>query len=356
MNYDIAVVLGRFQLPHKAHFQLIHKALEVADHVIIGLGSSNLRRSLRNPFSVDQRISLIQGGSNIVQDSIANKRLYFVGIEDSCYSDQWWIEHVQRKIKETIQLRGLYPRKPFVGKKPPKHKIALVGHKKDDTSYYLDMFPQWEYVGIEASKIMSATECRKVYYKYGLDDKSVQNTLAQFTTWGVREALKHVPTQVYNDLKARYEFVENYKKEWGEGPHYTADAVVIKSGHLLLITRGQQPDIGAWAFPGGFINKKETSHTASVRECLEETGLDIRGDKDPFEHLVDYKEYQSPFRDERGDIRTTACLYNLGMGDLPEVKGDDDAAHAEWVPVADLTASNMFGDHYFIYRDLIRKI
>jgi bifunctional NMN adenylyltransferase/nudix hydrolase len=353
MTYDYSIVIGRFQLPHKAHFELLHKALEIGHKVIVCLGSSNVRRNLRNPFNVEQRMSLIQAGSNTVKNAISNGRLIFVPIEDSYYSDQWWVEHVQRQVKAAITRSSIVSE----CKDDRKLSIALVGHKKDDTSYYLDMFPQWKYEGIESKTLLSSTECRETWYKYGLHEEVTVKNLRDFTTSGVIEYLRYFPDQSHRELQRRYEFVENYHKEWGPGPHYTADTVVVKSGHILLIQRGEEPDIGSWAFPGGFANQNENIYNTAVRECLEETGLDLKIEPgDPWKYMIASQEYNKPFRDDRGDIRTTALLFDLGTGPLPEVKGQDDAANAEWVPLADLTASNMYGDHYFIFRDLIKLL
>jgi bifunctional NMN adenylyltransferase/nudix hydrolase len=352
--YDYSFVIGRFQLPHKPHVELILEAKRIAKRVVIGLGSSNLRRSLRNPFTASERQMLIEHSNQEIKDAVRNGSILFVHLEDSVYSDQWWVEHVQRKFKQAVEkskvLDSIARRE--VSDKP---KIALVGHNKDDTSYYLSMFPQWDFHAFESKQVLSATECREAYFQYGLEDKSVQNRLVEFTTSGVREALRYIPTQTYQTLKNRFEFVQKYKKEWGEGPHYTADAVVIKSGHVLLIQRGQEPDIGSWAFPGGFADlNKETAYQAAIRECQEETGLNLY-DTGRYESVA-LNYYAKPFRDDRGDIRTCAYLFDLGTGPLPEVKGQDDAQHAEWVPVADLRADNMFADHYFIFRDLTRRI
>jgi ADP-ribose pyrophosphatase YjhB (NUDIX family)/GNAT superfamily N-acetyltransferase len=44
---------------------------------------------------------------------------------------------------------------------------------------------------------------------------------------------------------------------------------------LVLIQRGQPPFVGWWALPAGFIEEDESVEQAAVRECKEETGLDI---------------------------------------------------------------------------------
>ena len=48
---------------------------------------------------------------------------------------------------------------------------------------------------------------------------------------------------------------------------------VTPTGEVVLIRRGIEPAVGAWAQPGGFLEVDETVHEAAVRETLEETGL-----------------------------------------------------------------------------------
>ena len=48
---------------------------------------------------------------------------------------------------------------------------------------------------------------------------------------------------------------------------------VTDAGEIVLIRRGIEPAIGAWAQPGGFLEVDETVHEAAIRETLEETGL-----------------------------------------------------------------------------------
>lgn len=48
---------------------------------------------------------------------------------------------------------------------------------------------------------------------------------------------------------------------------------VTEAGEIVLIKRGIEPGVGAWAQPGGFLEVDETVHEGAVRETLEETGL-----------------------------------------------------------------------------------
>ena len=48
---------------------------------------------------------------------------------------------------------------------------------------------------------------------------------------------------------------------------------VTAEGEVVLIRRGIEPGMGAWAQPGGFLEVDETVHEAAIRETEEETGL-----------------------------------------------------------------------------------
>ncbi len=50
--------------------------------------------------------------------------------------------------------------------------------------------------------------------------------------------------------------------------------VEMESG-VVLVQRGQSPFIGWWALPSGYIEADESVEQAAIRECKEETGLDV---------------------------------------------------------------------------------
>lgn len=50
---------------------------------------------------------------------------------------------------------------------------------------------------------------------------------------------------------------------------------VTDDGRLILLRRGIEPGLGAWAQPGGFLEVDESVGEAALRETLEETGLII---------------------------------------------------------------------------------
>ncbi|MEG1560082.1 MAG: NUDIX hydrolase [Clostridia bacterium] len=72
------------------------------------------------------------------------------------------------------------------------------------------------------------------------------------------------------------EFLKAYNPGKYFRPSVTVDIAIftltpIGELSLLLIKRGNHPDIYKWALPGGFVEKDETLDTAAARELFEET-------------------------------------------------------------------------------------
>ena len=137
-------------------------------------------------------------------------------------------------------------------------------------------------------------------------------------------------------------------------PAVTADCVVItkerlrigddKSGmavpQVLLIERGNEPYKGCWALPGGFLEMDETTEQCAIRELKEETGLEVQ-------KVWQIGAYSKVDRDTRG---RNICVAYLAIIDSPaEVRGLDDAAKAQWFPLAALP--HLAFDHEDIMRD-----
>jgi 8-oxo-dGTP diphosphatase len=58
-------------------------------------------------------------------------------------------------------------------------------------------------------------------------------------------------------------------------PKVAAAVVVEQDGQVLLVRRINEPYRGYWSLPAGFVNAQEDPALAAVRECLEETGLQV---------------------------------------------------------------------------------
>jgi len=128
-------------------------------------------------------------------------------------------------------------------------------------------------------------------------------------------------------------------------PAVTADCVIItKDRKVLLIERKNEPCLGQWAFPGGFMNIDETAEAACLRELKEETGIELL-EADIFQ----IGAYSAVNRDPRERVITIAFLAET----LKPIKATaaDDAANAKWFPLNNLPP--LAFDHAEILEDAL---
>lgn len=349
IKYDYLVFIGRLQPPTRAHERIIATALTLSEKVIIVLGSCNSSRTLRNPFTFAEREQMVR--SMFAEQ--AQHRLLFVAQDDFTYQDEKWLVTLHTRVREKIlsTIPGNGPNMTLHGLADVR--IGLIGHSKDETSYYLNMFPGWGHENVSAIRGVDATDVREAYFDVGVQavdarkvSEPVINFLRDFTASGA-----------YANLVQEREFVRKYQQQWANSPYpptfVTGDACVTSSGHVLMIKRAAMPGKGMWALPGGFINQREKILDGVIRELREETRIKVpepvlRGS------VVKSGVYDDPHRSSRG--RTITHAYHIKLPNtttLPKVKGGDDAAEAQWVKLSDLRASECFEDHYFVICDLV---
>lgn len=327
--FDALVFIGRFQPFHKGHFEVIRTALKRAKRVVVVVGSSFAPRNVRNPFTFAERKAMIEAAFDY------DPRVIVVPVSDYPYNDNKWIDAVQTIVDQVV---------------PDAETIGLIGHSKDSTSYYLDIFPRWKnHVEVPNVEGINATDIRKLMFS---------DASPEITNYMPYEAYRVLCKAVISDgghhwktLLDEYGMVQRYKEAWKAAPFpptfVTVDAVVVQSGHLLLVERGDMPGKGLLALPGGFLNQEETLLDGMIRELKEETKIKV-----PvpvlYGKVKDRHTFDAPNRSVRGRTITTAFHIDLGFGELPRVKGSDDAAKAMWVPFKDVQQEHMFEDHYHI--------
>lgn len=347
-EYDFLVFIGRFQPLHKGHCAVISQALKQSEKVIIYIGSSDRPRCFRNPFTFEERKSMIENVYHQYKD-----RLIIKPIVDKLYNDDHWVLNIHETTKTIIDN--------FIGnsKSVTLHgindiKVGLIGHEKDNTSYYLKLFPDWHSVGVEDYKGLNATDIRRMYFESNIIQNEnipeyVYNFLLNFKN---EYGFKHICDEV--------SFIKTYKKQWQDSPYppifVTVDAVVIQSGNILLVKRKSSPGKGQYALPGGFINENEKLFDAVIRELKEETKikLPIPVLKGSFKK---HEVFDHPQRSQRGRTITHTHLFDLpDKEELPKVKGSDDAEKAFWMPISDIPRNNMFEDHFDLILNMLGKI
>lgn len=134
----------------------------------------------------------------------------------------------------------------------------------------------------------------------------------------------------------------------------TVDVVIFtiheEALSVLLIKRGAEPFLNAWALPGGFVKPEEDLDAAAARELAEETGITEQS-----AYLEQLGSYGSPNRDPR--MRVVTVAYWAICANLPPPVSGGDAAHAELVPVSMIEEKEieLAFDHGEIMRDAMKK-
>jgi bifunctional NMN adenylyltransferase/nudix hydrolase len=329
MRYDYLIFIGRFQPFHTGHESVVRQALQLSDKVIIMVGSAYQPRTVRNPWDFNEREALIR----LAFSTQENRKILIFPLLDYTYNDALWIKSVQQIVGGVVHSK--IASKPIIG---------LIGHQKDGSSEYLTQFPQWERVEVENYDNISSTDIREAYFSIG--------ELSDALNVNVSIALeKFKQTADYERVANEYHFIKKYKSAWDNAPYtpmfITVDAVVIQSGHILLIERKAQPGKGLMALPGGFLDANETLKTAVIRELREETRIKVPA---PVlaGSITKTQVFDDPYRSARGRTVTHAYLIELQGDTLPKVKGGDDASRAFWVPFAEVKPEMMFEDHFHI--------
>jgi len=62
-------------------------------------------------------------------------------------------------------------------------------------------------------------------------------------------------------------------------PKLIVGCLVVEDGRVLLLKRGNEPALGKWTFPGGFVEFAERAIDAALRETMEEVGLRAKIDR-----------------------------------------------------------------------------
>lgn len=334
-KYNTLVLIGRFQPFHNAHLEIVKRATALTDQLIIITGSAHQPRTYKNPFTYFERERMIR--SAVHNLSI---RVHVEANIDTIYNDQAWAVRVQGIVSKYAALGD---------------KIGVIGHKKDESSFYLDMFPQWEFENVDEIEPLSAVNIRDLYFKRNANMAFIRGVVPE-TTFDFLMKFKETPE--YEQVIKEREFVERYKQQYASLPYppvfVTTDAVVIQSGHVLMIRRRSEPGKGLWALPGGFLNANtdKSVESAMLRELKEETGIKVpvpvlKGS------IVRSRVFDAIDRSARGRTITHAFQIVLPDGELPKVKGMDDAEKARWVPIAEVKSEDCFEDHYEILQHFV---
>ncbi len=343
--YDYAIMIGKYAPIHDGHVADIRHSLTMADKVIVVLGQCFEARTTRMPWMETERAYMIRLAVN------HDPRVIVVESENFLYNDTAWMASIQDAVNQAIYHDG---------KNPETASVALAGMAKDNTSYYLNIFPQWSHDIMCGPHVVKDKGKDIILSSTFIRDKIFEGDIGYLRPYMDEKVQEYMKANLTNGfwtrLKADWHHEKNYSSQWGFGPFVTTDACVIQAGHVILVERGGDYGAGYLAMPGGFLNRDEKIKDGMIRELREETELKVP-EKVLRGCITDVRVYDDPFRDNRARIITHAHKIELNNdpNGLPKIKGGDDAAKADWYPISFVKENKdkFFSDHWHLLYDLI---
>jgi len=351
--YDYIIYIGRFQPVHSGHLESIIQAFHHAKNVILVIGSSNAAPTPRNPWDVTRRIEMLTSLLQIIHPDLGSEMI-FLPMEDRLYKDDKWLSYLQTQITEIVG----------------DGTFAIIGHDKGDSEYIRECFPDIDFIDTgpyikeagAAGKVVSASKIRQLMF-----DGDVGYTASNLPPPIYKTLEKYIRTPEFELLKGEYDHILAEEAMVRPLPHgmtyFTADSVVVQSGHMLLVKRAEYPGKGLWALPGVHVGLNETVDEASIRALMVETHLKV-----PLKalkgSLVEVKRFDHPERSLRARLTeknarsiTDAFFYKLdSSAPLPKnVKAGKGIEKVWWFSLAEVKKMRpvLFEDHadiidYFI--------
>lgn len=282
-EFDVGCVVGRFQTHEltEGHIELLKQVTSQHDKVIVLLGLSPLKVTIRNPLDFEARKQMILARFPDVNV------LY---VKDVPGNDEMWSRAVDRVIGDIIG---------------PNQSVMLYGSRDSFIPSYKGRFPTTE---LEPSSYISATEVRKKLAR-------APRASADWRAGVCWAAANQFPTTMT-----------------------TVDVAVFnEDGDKLLLARKDHED--RWRLIGGFSDPASPTFEADARrEVMEEAHIDITEPEYIASHRVDDLRY----RGEVNQIKTLLYRATIRSG---RPTPDDDIVELRWFDISQLHDEDIVDAH-----------
>ena len=123
-----ALIIGRFQPFHLGHLLLIEEAAKEAEHILIGIGSSQVSRKKDNPFTAEERKAMIIAS---VKDMPRKIKVSVYDVPDIGNNDLW-VAHVENIVPkyDVVYTNGELERALFAKAGYRVHATGLFNRDK----------------------------------------------------------------------------------------------------------------------------------------------------------------------------------------------------------------------------------
>lgn len=334
-KFITSVYIGRFQPFHYGHLKTIIYALKQSKKLIIVLGSYRLAPSLRSPWSASERIEMIKSCLNKSQ----LQRIYFVKVRDRLYNEEMWINNVKGEV---LKITG------------NNESIAIIGHEKDSSSYYLKVFPYWTFLETGNYKGLNSTAIRNQFFL----EKKLKLSSDVLPVQVIDKLKKYRATQNFKELKNKFEYVERAKTVNNNVfPNEICNSLVYCQGYILLVISKNPLRRGLLSLPEAQVSQNENYKECSIRGLMDETNISIT-----YESILASYKNDSVFKNSE---RYLICkeisftyFFKLNEKFLPNICPSKSVEAVEWVLIDDLylLENKFYGDHFQIIQWFLRSI
>jgi len=94
-HYQTGLFIGRFQPFHLGHLTALKQGLEIADRIILVIGSANQNFSWQNPLTVDERLKIIQ---TVLKQSQLDQQIKIGLTIDDIPNNLQWTDEIIKQI------------------------------------------------------------------------------------------------------------------------------------------------------------------------------------------------------------------------------------------------------------------
>jgi len=116
-----ALFIGRFQPFHMGHLMVLQHVAKDYDEIIVGIGSSQYGNTVDNPFTADERITMIK--KSLEKSKISNYRIVLI---PDIHNPPKWVAHVLSIVNDfdvvlttNALTKRLFKEKGFTVKETP---------------------------------------------------------------------------------------------------------------------------------------------------------------------------------------------------------------------------------------------
>lgn len=334
---SFGVYIGRFEPPHLAHLAVMEEALKQVDCLIIVLGSAQSPRTIKNPFTASERAQMIL--EMLSQAGIDPGRVRWVPVRDHLYDEQAWIDEVKTKVYKVIRAAS-----PV---EAPPHTPILIGHIKDESSYYLHHFPEWQFMPTKVISPLSATTVRNAYFSQPASEEwreLVPVAVSQFLG-----AFAH--TREYQALQQDYAYLKNQSNDIQLEIAVILFASEQAKDAVWFISRESHPNQGTWSLPITELQRHETAAMCALRIAIEQL------DTDPsLLHVEQGKLFDAPSRSLRGRVITYAIPVWTTDQQTDLLHTASEKGKARWISIEELSSRPelFFEDHHEIVHEIVQ--